>query len=157
MPDRIYWIGWLVQTKACKQKGSVVIVFGRPENADLAILKGLICKRCGCTVSKVGGAEAFYGVTIVQAGSFDDVQGLEEANPGAELYVSRRVSWEGRCHPGRIYDSSIRVKQCFNCQQFGHVGTQCRASKRCSCCAGAHDLKGCPRPELSSVQSSNGK
>lgn len=56
------------------------------------------CGNCGCTVSKVGDAEAFHGMTVVQAGSLDDIQGLEEANPGAELYVSRRVSWLPALH-----------------------------------------------------------
>ena len=58
------------------------------------------CGKCGCNISKVGDAEAFKGLVIVQAGSLDDIAGVEEANPTAELYVSRRVSWlpalEGR-------------------------------------------------------------
>src|SRR2546423_15274626 len=64
------------------------------------------------------------------------------------LLSQRASSGRAAATQGGIYGSSIHVKQCFNCQQFGHVGTQCRASKRCSWCAGAHDLKGCPRPEL---------
>lgn len=51
------------------------------------------CGNCGCNVSKVGDGEAFRGVVIIQAGSLDDIDGVEAANPGAELYVSRRVSW----------------------------------------------------------------
>jgi hypothetical protein len=51
------------------------------------------CGKCGCTVSKVGDAEAFKGVVIVQAGSLDDISGIEGSEPGAELYVSRRVPW----------------------------------------------------------------
>ncbi|KAK7897508.1 hypothetical protein LTR67_004135 [Exophiala xenobiotica] len=51
------------------------------------------CGNCGCNVSKIGDGEAFRGVVIIQAGSLDDIAGIEDAEPGAELYVSRRVSW----------------------------------------------------------------
>jgi hypothetical protein len=51
------------------------------------------CGNCGCTVSKVADAEAFKGIVLIQAGSLDDVKGIEGAEPGAELYVSRRVGW----------------------------------------------------------------
>lgn len=51
------------------------------------------CANCGCTISKIGDADAFKGVVIVQAGSLDDDSGIEGAEPQAELYVSRRVPW----------------------------------------------------------------
>jgi hypothetical protein len=57
------------------------------------ILTYSFCEVCGVTVSKVADAEAFKGVILVQAGSLDDEGGLGEADPGVELYVSRRVSW----------------------------------------------------------------
>jgi len=51
------------------------------------------CSKCGCNVSKVGDSEALRGVVIVQAGSLDTIEGIEEAEPADELYVSRRVPW----------------------------------------------------------------
>ena len=51
------------------------------------------CGNCGCTISKVGDLDAFKGIVIVQAGSLDDIHGIENADPQAELYVSRRVPW----------------------------------------------------------------
>lgn len=33
------------------------------------------------------------GVHVVKAGTLDDVKGLEEARPLAELFVGRRVGW----------------------------------------------------------------
>ena len=43
-------------------------------------------------MSKAGDAEAFKGVIIVQVGSLDDNSGTK-GEPGAELYVSKRLPW----------------------------------------------------------------
>lgn len=31
--------------------------------------------------------------------------------------------WEGLVHTCQLYDRSCRVKQCFRCYQYGHIGT----------------------------------
>jgi hypothetical protein len=51
------------------------------------------CGDCGVNISKTGDHEAFKGVVIVQAGTLDNEDGIEQAAPAAELYVSNRVSW----------------------------------------------------------------
>lgn len=51
------------------------------------------CGDCGVTVSKIGDHEAFKGLVLIQAGSLDGGDGVEEAVPAAELYVKDRVSW----------------------------------------------------------------
>ena len=51
------------------------------------------CGTCGSTVSKFADADAFKGIILVQAGSLDDIKGIEGADPGQELYTSRRVPW----------------------------------------------------------------
>jgi hypothetical protein len=57
------------------------------------ILTYSFCGNCGCTISKIGDAEAFKGIVIVQAGSLDGDVGVSVAEPQAELWVSRRVPW----------------------------------------------------------------
>jgi hypothetical protein len=51
------------------------------------------CGTCGCTVSKVGDAEAFKDIVIVQAGSLDEVSAFDGMAPQAELWTSRRAAW----------------------------------------------------------------
>jgi hypothetical protein len=41
------------------------------------------------------------------------------------------------------YDRSCKLKQCFKCQRYGHIGTHCKAMEACSFCTGNHDSKGC--------------
>ena len=43
------------------------------------------------------------------------------------------------------YDRGCKLKQCFNCQQYGHIGSQCTAAQACSYCAEAHNAKECER------------
>ena len=57
------------------------------------ILTYSFCGNCGVTVSKIGDAEAFKGIVIVQAGTLDDTSGIDGAAPQAELWTSRRVPW----------------------------------------------------------------
>ena len=59
------------------------------------------CGNCGVTLSKVGDAEAFKGVVIVQAGTMNEGEDFEGmAAPEVELYTKERVGWlpalEGR-------------------------------------------------------------
>ena len=43
------------------------------------------------------------------------------------------------------YDRGCKLKQCFNCQQYGHIGSQCTATQACSYCAEAHNAKECEK------------
>lgn len=51
------------------------------------------CGNCGCNLFKLGSGDAFKGVVLIQAGSLDDPEEVERAEPQAELYVSKRVKW----------------------------------------------------------------
>lgn len=34
-----------------------------------------------------------------------------------------------KCEPSRErYERQCRLKQCFNCQKYGHIGTQCKTT-----------------------------
>jgi hypothetical protein len=49
------------------------------------------CGDCGTTVWREG--ESFPGLKVIKAGVLDDVDALDKARPGLELFVPRRVSW----------------------------------------------------------------
>jgi hypothetical protein len=42
-----------------------------------------------------------------------------------------------------LYDRSARIRQCFNYQQYGHVGSTCSNSERYGHCAGSHQTRDC--------------
>jgi hypothetical protein len=42
-----------------------------------------------------------------------------------------------------IYDPKSRVTQCFNCQQYGHIGPACTSQQRCGYCGGQHVTEDC--------------
>jgi len=50
-----------------------------------------MCGECGTAVYKEGDSDDLKGFAIVQAGTLDD--GLDNAGPGAELWVTHRANW----------------------------------------------------------------
>jgi len=53
------------------------------------------CSNCGRTLYKEGSADAFKGTVIIQAGSVDEGNTLENFKVGGELWVKQRVPWLG--------------------------------------------------------------
>jgi hypothetical protein len=54
---------------------------------------------------------------------------------GAQIYACE-------CH-NRTY----KIKQCFNCQKYGHIEAHCKAQENCVYCAEPHSTKGCQERE----------
>jgi hypothetical protein len=48
------------------------------------------------------------------------------------------------------YMAQSGLKQCHNCQQYGHVWANCRPPPRCMWCRGGHLLKECPEKKNAS-------
>ena len=44
------------------------------------------------------------------------------------------------------FDKICRIKQCFNCQKYGHVGSACRNAMRCASCSMGHQSSSCKAP-----------
>jgi hypothetical protein len=44
-------------------------------------------------------------------------------------------------HDCVLHDRSCRLKQCYRCHEYGHIGPQCDAEERCGHCAGKHNIK----------------
>ncbi|OKL55294.1 hypothetical protein UA08_09424 [Talaromyces atroroseus] len=61
----------------------------------------------------------------------------------ANAIIYAGMAWEGRIHQCQLYDRACRVKQCFRCYNYGHIGTQCNASQICGYCAEQHEAKHC--------------
>lgn len=61
----------------------------------------------------------------------------------ANAVIYAGMAWEGQIHQCQLYDRACRVKQCFRCYNYGHIGTQCNASQTCGYCAELHETRNC--------------
>ena len=69
---------------------------------------------------------------------------LEFTDPEmANAIIYAGMVWNSKVHQGQLYDRACRVKQCFRCYCYGHIGTQCNASQTCGYCAGGHESRHC--------------
>ncbi|KAJ5987693.1 hypothetical protein N7481_002903 [Penicillium waksmanii] len=69
---------------------------------------------------------------------------LEFSKPqSANKAIEEGVLWDSNRYQALLYDRSLRVRQCFNCQQYGHIGTSCANKTKCVYCAGEHQSRDC--------------
>jgi len=61
----------------------------------------------------------------------------------ANAIIYTGMAWDGQIHTCQLYDRACRVKQCFRCYNYGHIGTQCNAAQTCGYCAELHETKNC--------------
>ena len=68
----------------------------------------------------------------------------------ANAAIGGGLVWESEMMTSELYDKACRIKQCFRCYRYGHIGTQCSAEQKCGYCAGRHATKDCSNREASS-------
>jgi hypothetical protein len=69
---------------------------------------------------------------------------MEVANPvTANTLIDDGLYWNKQLLTVERYDPSCRRRQCFKCQQYGHIGPQCHSAERCGWCAGPHNTRSC--------------
>lgn len=57
--------------------------------------------------------------------------------------IDRGTIWDSQMLTTVLYDRSARIRRCFNCQQFGHIGTICSNPTICGTCAEGHQTRAC--------------
>ncbi|CAI6100065.1 unnamed protein product [Clonostachys chloroleuca] len=65
---------------------------------------------------------------------------LEDANK----IIDEGLIWQGEVFQCERYDRQCRLKQCYQCHKYGHIGTQCKATIKCGYCAQDHATRECP-------------
>ena len=55
------------------------------------------------------------------------------------------------------FRAPISVRQCYNCQNFGHSAKNCQAKIKCVICEVGHSHKGCPNREKKQLKCANCK
>ena len=73
------------------------------------------------------------------------VEFKDPAAANAVIYAG--MVWNGQIHQCQLYDRTCRLKQCFRCYNYGHIGTQCNATQTCGYCSELHETKSCIRKE----------
>lgn len=70
---------------------------------------------------------------------------LEFSRPeDANKIIDEGLVWQGELFQCERYERQCCLKQCFNCQKYGHIGTQCKAPTACGYCAQEHSSRDCP-------------
>jgi hypothetical protein len=70
---------------------------------------------------------------------------IESTKPeDANKIIDEGLVWQGELFQCERYERQCRLKQCFKCQRYGHIGTQCKAITACGYCAREHSSRDCP-------------
>jgi hypothetical protein len=62
----------------------------------------------------------------------------------ANRIIDEGLIWQGEVFQCELYDRQCRLRQCFRCHKYGHIGTQCKATTTCGYCAKEHATRECP-------------
>ena len=61
----------------------------------------------------------------------------------ANKIIDEGLIWQGEVLQCERYERQCRLKQCYKCQHYGHIGTQCKAITVCGYCAQEHETRNC--------------
>ena len=73
---------------------------------------------------------------------------LEISDPAeAEALLSQNLMCNvtGIVYKVEEFRQPVSVRQCFNCQCFGHSAQNCKSKQKCVICGENHSHKGCPK------------
>ena len=83
---------------------------------------------------------------------------LEISNPAeAEALLSENLMCNvtGIVYKVEEFRQPVSVRQCFNCQSFGHSTKNCRSKPKCAICGESRSHKGCPKKEAKRPKCAN--
>ena len=79
---------------------------------------------------------------------------LEISDPAeAEALLSQNLMCNvtGIVYKVKEFRQPVPVRQCFNCQCFGHSAQNCKSKQKCVVCGENHSHKGCPKKKQNSL------
>ena len=83
---------------------------------------------------------------------------LEISDPAeAEALLSQNLvcNVTGMVYKVEEFRQPVSVRQCFNCQCFGHSAQNCKSKQKCVICGENHSHKGCPKTEAKQPKCAN--
>jgi hypothetical protein len=72
----------------------------------------------------------------------------------ANAFIERGMVYQDQLHECELYSPESKVRQCFNCQEYGHIGTRCYKPQKCGWCSLPHPTKDCMTKD---TRDNNGK
>jgi hypothetical protein len=66
-----------------------------------------------------------------------------ESPSAANRAIERGMAMESNIHGCELFDVNCRRRQCFRCQQYGHISAGCRKPLACNYCSGHHLSSDC--------------
>ncbi|KAK4861010.1 hypothetical protein LT330_010798 [Penicillium expansum] len=63
----------------------------------------------------------------------------------ANKSINNGTLWDSEMLTTVLYDRAARIRQCHNCQKFGHIGNTCSNDTKCVFCAEKHHSRDCQR------------
>ncbi|CAG8126494.1 unnamed protein product [Penicillium nalgiovense] len=71
---------------------------------------------------------------------------VEFASPHhANKAIDTGTLWDSEVLTTVLYDRAARIRQCHNCQKYGHIGNTCSNETKCVFCAEKHHSRDCQR------------
>jgi hypothetical protein len=61
----------------------------------------------------------------------------------ANAFIERGVVYQDQLHECELYSPESKVRQCFKCQEYGHIGTRCYKPQKCGWCSLPHPTQDC--------------
>ena len=72
----------------------------------------------------------------------------------ANAFIERGMVYQDQLHECELYSPESKVRQCFNCQEYGHIGTRCYKPQKCGWCSLPHPTQDCMTKD---TRDNNGK
>ena len=63
----------------------------------------------------------------------------------ADYAIERGIILNHTMHVAVLHNHQYMITQCFKCQKYGHISTNCRRETKCGRCAGDHSTQACDR------------
>ena len=79
----------------------------------------------------------------------------DPAEPEALLSQNLVCNVTGIVYKMEEFRQPVSVRQCFNCQCFGHSAQNCKSKQKCVICGENHSHKGCPKKEAKQPKCAN--
>lgn len=80
---------------------------------------------------------------------------IEFTDPySANAFIERGMVYQDQLHECELYSPESKVRQCFNCQEYGHIGTRCYKPQTCGWCSLPHPTQECMTKD---TRDTNGK
>jgi len=97
----------------------------------------------GLKIGRISWQKKKYDEGKTHASLILDLATEEEANN----IIEKGLVIDYDVHTAATYSRNWEIKQCYKCQEYGHIAALCKKREACGHCAEEHPTKECPNPE----------